>query len=1216
MTARTPRIRKLATAFFVALSALVAGTPAIGATPGLPFSENFANTALKDDVLTTAKWEDGQNNVQLGEAATLDNLSTTASALGTDVDGQTRDIVTADFDGDGDLDLLAGNSGLNNVIYFNNGGFAEEGVPLVDGATRTQTLAVADIDGDGDIDFVEGNNGQPPRLFLNNGNGTFAAAVPIESRNIAAWDLSIVDLDLDGDLDIVLAAGRRNLNTQDNRNRVYRNQLADTGALTFTAADLGNDRRDSRAVATGDLNGDGYPDVVFGELNNIGLGGQTSGENTVHLSDGEGNLSGGSPVNAEADQTFAVVLADMDSDGNLDLVTGNQQQVTRIYGGNGDGTFGAGNTVSDSSNTDTTVVLIVEDFDRDADLDIIEGNNPQTKRIFLNNGDGTFSNGLPDFFPVEALRTYGMASGDFNQDGIRDVAAGHQVNDTPGDTTNKFYTFDGDETGNIVRQLSSIAVSARIDDSSIPEVASVKLTATDSVPAGTAVRYFVSNTNGSTFVAARSGVPIVFPDRTGGALKWRAELETDSGSGPAPTVDQIDIAVNNAPVHNGDEPCGQPNGVFLASEIEERQCLFGGIFSDADAGDTIVFSVTGLPAGTGFSVDAVQGILFGTASDVDVAAEPIDVQFIASDGALQTAVSGRIRVREGQQENDPPVITGANPDAPVITPEDTPVEISLNNVLFEDPDNVVPDDHTLEVIEDASGTVYTSLGNVITPVATVPPGEAELVIEVQVVVNDGIDDSAIFNLPVTLTDVNFPPELVTPLDDQVGTEGEAFSLDVSGNFTDRDQDPLTFTQTGLPAGMSISAEGLISGVPAPGFFDVTVTADDGKGDGTASDSFTFAVKDIGGNSPPQLIGPIGDRTATVGQAVSFDTNTFFDDPDDDLLTYAAMGLPASLTIDSATGIIMGTPTVDDLAGSPYTVTVTATDPGGLFAGDTLELTVLPEDTEDTTPPVVSLNGDDSITLQVGSPFTDPGATAVDDVDGDLTDQIVVEGAVDTAVAGEYTLTYRATDAAGNTGEASRLVTVVEDAPPVVTLIGEALVTVQLGSVFIDPGATASDEVDGDLTDQIVVEGAVDTSMVGDYTLTYRVTDSAGNTGEASRVVTVVEDAPPVVTLIGENPISVQRGGTFVDPGATASDELDGDLTNQIVVTGAVDTSILGPYTLTYSVTDSGGNVGQATRTVNVTERSGGGGGGGGATGLWLLGGLLAGAGLRRRRSAR
>lgn len=74
---------------------------------------------------------------------------------------------------------------------------------------------------------------------------------------------------------------------------------------------------------------------------------------------------------------------------------------------------------------------------------------------------------------------------------------------------------------------------------------------------------------------------------------------------------------------------------------------------------------------------------------------------------------------------------------------------------------------------------------------------------------------------------------------------------------------------------------------------------------------------------------------------------------------------------------------------------------------------------------------------------------------------------------------------------------------------------------------------------------------------------------------------PVVTLVGANPLNVPMAATFTDPGATATDDVDGDLTAEIVVTGTVVADSPGVYTLTYSATDAAGNVGTASRTVNV-----------------------------------
>ena len=85
-------------------------------------------------------------------------------------------------------------------------------------------------------------------------------------------------------------------------------------------------------------------------------------------------------------------------------------------------------------------------------------------------------------------------------------------------------------------------------------------------------------------------------------------------------------------------------------------------------------------------------------------------------------------------------------------------------------------------------------------------------------------------------------------------------------------------------------------------------------------------------------------------------------------------------------------------------------------------------------------------------------------------------------------------------------------PPVISLIGSANVTVYQEDNFIDEGATATDNVDGDLTSSITVSGNVDTTIINDYILTYSVSDTSGNSASATRNVSVVE---PLVCLNGE-----------------------------------------------------------------------------------------------------
>lgn len=158
---------------------------------------------------------------------------------------------------------------------------------------------------------------------------------------------------------------------------------------------------------------------------------------------------------------------------------------------------------------------------------------------------------------------------------------------------------------------------------------------------------------------------------------------------------------------------------------------------------------------------------------------------------------------------------------------------------------------------------------------------------------------------------------------------------------------------------------------------------------------------------------------------------------------------------------------------------------------------------DTTAPTVTLIGSATITLTVGDAYEEPGTTVVDNVDTGLT--AVVSGSVDSSVVGSYVLTYTATDLAGNSSSVTRTV-VIEPAPdtqaPVITLNGNAVITLTVGQTYSEPGATVTDNVDTGLT--ATVSGSVDTAVVGSYTITYTATDAANNQSTLTRTVNVEE----------------------------------------------------------------------------------------------------------------
>jgi len=135
--------------------------------------------------------------------------------------------------------------------------------------------------------------------------------------------------------------------------------------------------------------------------------------------------------------------------------------------------------------------------------------------------------------------------------------------------------------------------------------------------------------------------------------------------------------------------------------------------------------------------------------------------------------------------------------------------------------------------------------------------------------------------------------------------------------------------------------------------------------------------------------------------------------------------------------------------------------------------------------------------------------------------------------------------------------------------------------YTDAGATALDDVDGDITSNIITTNNVNPNVIGNYTVDYSVTDTAGLTTMANRTVNVVDTTLPVIIIIGNNPISHEVGNPYTDEGAYALDDVDGDITSSIIIINNVNPNVVGTYTVDCEVTDTAGNTAIANRTVNV-----------------------------------
>ncbi|MHB1277024.1 MAG: immunoglobulin-like domain-containing protein [Bacteroidia bacterium] len=237
---------------------------------------------------------------------------------------------------------------------------------------------------------------------------------------------------------------------------------------------------------------------------------------------------------------------------------------------------------------------------------------------------------------------------------------------------------------------------------------------------------------------------------------------------------------------------------------------------------------------------------------------------------------------------------------------------------------------------------------------------------------------------------------------------------------------------------------------------------------------------------------------------------------------------------------------------------------------------------DELAPVITLTGSDAV-IEKNSTYTDLGATAFDNIEGDITARIVTDINIDVTQAGVYFVTYNVTDLSGNAAvEVVRKVQVVEDLTnPSIVLTGANPLLWSVLVPYVDPGFVATDMPSGaTITGLVQVSNPVNVNMIGDYTVTYTVMDAYGNETTVTRTVQVRDTTAPVIVA---NPtMPVQVGTAFVNP-VTASDNFDQNVT-PVLVSGTVNSMVIGDYNVTYSVVDASGNVGlNQTITFEVDD---------------------------------
>ena len=402
----------------------------------------------------------------------------------------------------------------------------------------------------------------------------------------------------------------------------------------------------------------------------------------------------------------------------------------------------------------------------------------------------------------------------------------------------------------------------------------------------------------------------------------------------------------------------------------------------------------------------------------------------------------------------------------------------------------------------------------------------------------------------------------------VGSRGEAVNeytlspaFDVStANFTTA----ISITsQDGDPAGMTFSNDGA----------KMFVVGDHGNDVNEYALSSVYPIT-VNNTVAPDTTPPTLSLTGNTSVTISVGT------------TYNDEGATCEDAVDGTIIPTVVSNTVDTTQTGTYAVTYSCTDAANNPAIQVTR-TVTVEAAPDTTPPTLSLTGNTSVTISVGTTYNDEGATCEDAVDGTII-PTVVSNTVDTTQTGTYAVTYSCTDAANNPAiQVTRTVTVEaapDTTPPTLSLTGNTSVTISVGTTYNDEGATCEDAVDGTII-PTVVSNTVDTTQTGTYAVTYSCTDAANNPAiQVTRTVTVEaapDTTPPTLSLTGNTSVTISVGTTYNDEGATCEDAVDGTII-PTVVSNTVDTTQTGTYAVTYSCTDAANNPAiQVTRTVTV-----------------------------------
>lgn len=222
---------------------------------------------------------------------------------------------------------------------------------------------------------------------------------------------------------------------------------------------------------------------------------------------------------------------------------------------------------------------------------------------------------------------------------------------------------------------------------------------------------------------------------------------------------------------------------------------------------------------------------------------------------------------------------------------------------------------------------------------------------------------------------------------------------------------------------------------------------------------------------------------------------------------------------------------------------------------------------------VELEGKHKMILEAGEAYHEPGFSA--HIGKTVIKDVTIEGSVDEKAVGEYILTYTAVYK-GKTACAKRTVRIKDTTAPIISVNSQIEIPIGLAPDKASVEYTASDSFEGDITDRV-------TLTYNDDAVILTVCDNSGNRCEKKvKFIRVPDTVAPKIKLSGGITF-VRLGDSFKDSGCSASDNIDGDITANVKISGVSNLDSAGDYTAVYTVKDSSGNIASAERKVIVFD---------------------------------